>query len=51
MKNTLQNDKKGTTESNQLFVSLLAGLIKVVNIINNLNIWLLILYYKFRQSS
>ena len=36
MKNTWQNDKTGTTESNQLMVALLAGLIKVINIINNL---------------
>ena len=32
MKNTWQNDKTGTTESNQL----VAGLIEVINIINNL---------------
>ena len=36
MKNTWQNDKTGTTESNQLFVALVAGLIKLINIINNL---------------
>ena len=32
MKNTWQHDKTGTTESNQL----VAGLIEVINIINNL---------------
>ena len=40
MINTWQNDKTGTTESNQLLVTLVpqvvAGLIKVINIINNL---------------
>ena len=36
MKNTWQHDKTGTTESNQLFVALVAGMIKVINIINNL---------------
>ena len=36
MMNTWQNDKIGTTESNQLLVTLVAGLIKVINIINNL---------------
>ena len=50
MKNTWQNDKTGTTESNQLFVALVAGLIKVINIIDNLKFEYLSSYFMLRIS-
>ena len=47
MKNTWQNDKTGTTESNQL----LAGLIKVINIISNLKFDYLASYFMLQISA
>ena len=45
--NTWQNDKTGTTESNQL----LAGLIKVINIISNLKFEYLASYFMLQISA
>ena len=45
--NTWQNDKTGTTESNQL----LAGLIKVINIISNLKFDYLASYFMLQISA
>ena len=47
MMNTWQNDKTGTTESNQL----LAGLIKVINIISNLKFDCLASYFMLQISA
>ena len=47
MMNTWQNDKTGTTESNQL----LAGLIKVINIISNLKFEYLASYFMLQISA
>ena len=47
MMNTWQNDKTGTTESNQL----LAGLIKVINIISNLKFDYLASYFMLQISA
>ena len=51
MMNTWQNDKSGTTDSNQLLVALVAGLIKVINIINNLNLEYLASYFMLQISA
>ena len=49
--NTWQNDKSGTTDSNQLLVALVVGLIKVINIINNLNFEYLASYFMLQISA
>ena len=49
--NTWQNDKSGTTDSNQLLVGLVAGLIKAINIINNLNLEYLASYFMLQISA
>ena len=49
--NTWQNDKSGTTASNQLLVALVAGLIKAINIINNLNLEYLASYFMLQISA
>ena len=51
MKNTRQNDKSGTNDSNQLLVALVAGLIKAINIINNLNLEYLASYFMLQISA
>ena len=49
--NTWQNDKSGTTDSNQLLVALVAGLIKVINIISNLKFEYLASYFMLQISA